>query len=240
MLPQRMRDTMELLRQILAVGVDAAEMTAKLDETVERMESRNSIVHRVTGAQARARSHRCGPPRSPQRRFPYSREPSPQRVEQRMERERSSNVHRVSLRRAAATGATAGMERYVKPQPPAPAPSSQPSARSDSQHILLNYQEDRIAFWEATQMEAKDKPGGGLSQGSAAFPRRLAHPWMADTNTEMYARVAERFRRNRLTPSKANIEAKNAKGRTASFAVEPSSGRTSPPRKKDCYASDAP
>ena len=37
MLPQRMRDTMELLRQMLAVGVDAAEMNAKLDETVERM-----------------------------------------------------------------------------------------------------------------------------------------------------------------------------------------------------------
>ena len=138
-------------------------MTAKLDETVERMESRNSIVHRVTGAQARARSHRRGPPRSPQRRFPYSREPPPQRVEQRMGRERSRNVHRVSLRRAAATGATAGMERYVKPQPPAPAQSSQPSARSDSQHFLLNDQEDRIAFWEATQMEAKDKPGGAAA-----------------------------------------------------------------------------
>ena len=47
-----------------------------------------------------------------------------------MERERSRNVHRVSLRHAAATGATAGMERYVKPQPPAPAQSAQPPARS--------------------------------------------------------------------------------------------------------------
>ena len=36
MLPQGMRDTMERLRQnVVAVGVDADEMKAKLDETVE-------------------------------------------------------------------------------------------------------------------------------------------------------------------------------------------------------------
>ena len=43
------------------------------------------------------------------------REPPRQRQEERMERERSRNVHRVSLRRAAAADATPGMERYVKP-----------------------------------------------------------------------------------------------------------------------------
>ena len=74
-----MRDTMELLRQILAVGVDAAEMNAKLDETVERMESRNTI--------------RCV----------WSDETVG--VDAAIE-------HRVTLRRAAATGATAGIERY--------------------------------------------------------------------------------------------------------------------------------
>ena len=63
--------------------------------------------------------------------------------------------------RTAAEAPALGAERYVKPQPPAPAQSAQPPARSDSRHFLLTYQEDRIAFWEAAYLEAEDKPGGG-------------------------------------------------------------------------------
>ena len=103
-------------------------------------------------------------------------------------------MHCASPRHLAAIGATAGMERYVKPQPPAPAQSAQPPARSDSRHFLLNYQEDRIGFWETAQMEAEDKPGG-VSQGTAAVLRRLQHPWLADANAETYAKVAKSIRR---------------------------------------------
>ena len=148
MLPQRMRDTMERLRQNLAaVRVDADEMKAILEELVETMFL--SSFPDTTEYFGYAAADLPEPPR--------------QHQEERMECERSRNVHRVSLRRAAATGATAGMERYVKPQPPAPAQSAQPPARSDSRHFLLNDQEDRIAFWEAAQMEAEDKPGGGVA-----------------------------------------------------------------------------
>ena len=115
MLPQRMRDTMELLRlNLAAVGVDAGEMQAMLEEMVETMFL--SSFQDTTEHFGYAAADLPEPPR--------------QHQEERMERERSRNVHRVSLRRAAATGPTAGMERYVKPQPPAPAQSAQPPARS--------------------------------------------------------------------------------------------------------------
>ena len=96
MLPQRMRDTMERLRQNLAaVRVDADGMNAILDETVETMFL--SSFQDTTEHFGYAAADLPEPPR--------------QRQEKRVERERSRNVHRGSLRRAAAAGATAGIER---------------------------------------------------------------------------------------------------------------------------------